>query len=136
HDFELPDPPFEINHATFRSDDVLLLVGDSADTTLPKAHLAGYSLGERKVLFSTPMEAIPGTIMPAGPEHVVGFYGHPKLFENCSGKVVHEWPELKSGQQNSSIMHHHDPIPPLALDPMKKRFAVADEKQITVIQLG
>src|SRR5204862_1840925 len=27
HDFELPDPPFEINHATFRSDEVMLFVG-------------------------------------------------------------------------------------------------------------
>jgi len=130
------DALYEIQSATFQSDDVLLITGDSADTKEPKPYLAGCSLGERKVLFSTPLEAIPGTIMPAGPEHTVGFYGHPKLFENRSGNVVHEWPELKSGQQNSSIIHHVEKIPPLALDPIRKRFAIADEKQITVIQLA
>lgn len=130
------DALYEIHSAAFQSDDVLLITGDSADTKQPQAYLAGCSLGERKVLFSTPLEAIPGTIMPAGPEHTVGFYGHPRLFENRSGKVVHEWPELKSGQQNSTIIHHVEKIPPLALDPTRKRFVIAEEKQITVIQLA
>lgn len=128
--------PVEITHATFQSDDVLLLAGHNGEGVPPKIYLVGYSLGDKKVLFSTPMEEIPGTIMPLGTEHVVGFYGHPKLFENCSGKVVHEWPGLKSGQQDSSIIRNENEIPPLALDPAHKRFAIADEKQITVIQLA
>jgi hypothetical protein len=95
-----------------------------------------YNLEEQQMLKITELESVPGTLMPVGTEHAVAFYEYPKLFELKSGKVLCSWPELKSGLQNSSIIHNQDPIPPLALDSSHKRFAIADEKQITVIELG
>jgi hypothetical protein len=58
------------------------------------------------------------------------------LFEISSGKIIQSWPELNSGKQISSILHHSESPPPLALDPENKRFAIANEKEITVVQLG
>lgn len=78
-----------------------------------------------------------GTMMPVGESYVVGFHDHPKLFDIASGQVVQSWPELRTGRQLSSIVHHLNPDdcpPPIALDPANKRFAVALGQQITVIQ--
>ena len=57
-------------------------------------------------------------------------------FEISSGKIIHSWPELNSGKQISSIIGQRDQPPPLALDPENKRFAIASEKEITVVLLG
>ena len=67
---------------------------------------------------------------------VVGFYEHPKLVEVATGKTAARWPEMETGSQNGSINSKLDEIPPFALDPANKRFAVADAEKITVIQLG
>ena len=49
----------------------------------------------------------------------------------------HRWPELSSGQQNSSIIYHLEGVvPPIALNQLNQRFAVADSEVITVVQLG
>jgi hypothetical protein len=40
------------------------------------------------------------------------------------GKIVHEWTDIDSGEAVSSIVRNL-PCPPLALDPIRPRFAVA-----------
>jgi hypothetical protein len=69
-------------------------------------------------------------------DFVVGFYKHPKLISLASGEVVHRWNDLASGEQTSSIVWHHEKIPPLAFDVANKRFAVASTQEIAVVQLG
>ena len=76
-----------------------------------------------------------GTLMPMG-DVAMSFYETPKLLDIATGKVLQHWPELSSGRQNSSIIWHVGRIPPIALDPLKRRFAVADLDNITVVQLG
>jgi hypothetical protein len=115
----------------------MLIIGDSGGepgkegTFLvrydPKNHRAGSRVA---------LQEVAGTIMPVGDEHLIGFFEHPKLIEISTGKVIQRWPELRSGNQNSSIIHHLEKLPLLALDPTRNRFAVADKKEITVIELG
>ena len=81
---------YDIHSAAFQTDDLLLLTGDNGDCVEPKPHLAGYRLSEKKLLFLKRLEAIPGTIMPVDDKYVLGFYGHPKLFEIQSGRIVQE----------------------------------------------
>jgi hypothetical protein len=83
-----------------------------------------------------PLEEEAGTLMAVDSEHVVGFYECPKLIHLPTGRTVLRWPDLSTGKQNSSIIRHIDPPPPLALDPTNRRFAVADEEKITLIQLS
>ena len=45
-------------------------------------------------------------MMPVGTNFVVGFFGHPKLIEIATGKVLRSWPDLMSGDQKSSIIWH------------------------------
>lgn len=134
-DFELPEELFGVNSATFQGNEALLLAG-SSESDDSKAFIARYNLQEATIETKSALETVPGNIMPVGSDHFVGFYEHPKLFEISSGKIIQNWPELKSGTQYSSIIHHLQPQPAVALDPVHQRFAVANEAGITVIELG
>jgi hypothetical protein len=78
-----------------------------------------------------------GTLMPLGEDYAIGFFQHPKLIDLKTGAILRKWEELNSGRQSSSIIWHlKEKLPPLALDPARQRFAVASEREITVVQLG
>jgi hypothetical protein len=91
-----------------------------------KKYISGFTLGEP-----------PGAMMAVGMTHVIAFYRHPKLISLRTGKVLHAWDDLNSGLQTSSISRGLAfPPPPLAMDPLRCRFAVADQEHITIIQLN
>lgn len=75
-----------------------------------------------------------GTVMPLGTGHLVAFHEHPRLIAIDSCEVVREWPDLASGTQVSSILWGRA-LPPLALDPSRGRFAVADDEAIHVVEI-
>lgn len=132
----------EITNAAFAADSILMTTGhlgarkESQDTTaMGDDQIGHYSLREKRFLTIAPLKEPLGTLMPVG-NFAVGFYEHPKLVEVAMGEIVTCWPELETGNQNSSIGRDLDKMPPLALDPANKRFAVADAEKITVIQLG
>lgn len=95
-----------------------------------------YDLDEKKLISLAPLEDEAGTVMPVGNQHVVGFFDHPKLIDLETGRVKCRWPELKTGEQASSIIYHKPLPPPIALDSASGRFAVADGKQIVVVCLA
>ena len=74
-----------------------------------------------------------GVLYPVGPNHVVAFHRHPRLMDTRTGQVLHEWPDLHTGMQASSIVHHLSPLPPLALHPRRPMFAVAAADKVTVL---
>ncbi|HEY8144172.1 MAG TPA: hypothetical protein VIG06_15910 [Kofleriaceae bacterium] len=75
-----------------------------------------------------------GTVMPLGTGHVVAFHRHPRVIALDSGEVVREWPDLSSGTQVSSILWGAA-LPPLALDRERRRFALADDEAIHVVEI-
>jgi len=80
-----------------------------------------------------------GILMPMA-THAVSFYEHPKLIEVATGQVVHRWTEFRTGRHRRSFGFQtaagDDATPALALDPVRRRFAVADATGVTAIQLG
>jgi hypothetical protein len=76
-----------------------------------------------------------------GTMHAVGRYllclfDHPRLVDPMTAQVVEEWPELKTGRQVGSIIWHlPEPVPPFALDPVRRRFAVAHKDVVSVVEL-
>ncbi|ATB37924.1 hypothetical protein CYFUS_003349 [Cystobacter fuscus] len=142
-DLELGDSFVEIHSATFGERDTLVfecsgLEGEAV--SLPDGQPEGsgglvvYSLTERRVLSVAPLEKPTGTLMVAG-GYAVGFYEHPRLFELTTGRILEQWPELHTGRQGSSIIHHLPPAPPFALDPAGRRLAVATDKGIEVVRI-
>jgi len=85
---------------------------------------------ESKVDLSEPA----GMLMPWR-EWVVSFYDHPKLIELATGKVVHRWDKIYSGKQLGPIQLGDPPPPPIAMDPLQGRFAVAGSKIVTLVSL-
>jgi hypothetical protein len=140
----------EISAAAFLDDDRLLITcaatkdvygldDDSWEAAdMPDASSASISLYDvvSKRLISTAQvsESI-GTVMPLDEEYAIGFYKHPKLIHVPTGEIVARWEDVSTGRQLSSIIHGIDPLPPVALDPAGKRFAVATAEKIVVIEL-
>ncbi len=75
-----------------------------------------------------------GMMMP-WKERVVSFYDHPKLIQLATGKIVHRWDKIYSGKQLGPIELGDPPPPPIAIDPLQGRFAVASSKTVTLISL-
>ena len=132
----------EVEFAAFDGNDHVLVMGssdgepiDDDPNALGPGQLGRWSLRdthwETRVTLAEPA----GILMPMG-AHAIGFYEHPKLIDTRTGQIVHRWPEISSGSQNSSIVWGIDKVPPIALDPAQRRFAVAGEESITVVQLG
>jgi hypothetical protein len=101
---------------------------------LPPNGIAIYAIHRETYEHTIDLGHPPGTMMAIGDDHVVTFYGHPRLVDLRSGKVVREWPDLDSGRQTSSIVWKAR-FPPLALDPVHRRFALADAISVHVITL-
>jgi hypothetical protein len=97
-----------------------------------------YSPTERRILSRARVSEPVGTIMPVGPEGelAVGFFEHPKLFDTRSGEVIARWPDLSMGRQAGSIIRGIELPLPLALDPIRRRFAVGGSSGVTAILLG
>lgn len=85
---------------------------------------------ESKVDVSEPV----GMLMP-WKEWAVSFFDHPKLIELATGKVVHRWDKIYSGKQLGPIELGDPAPPPIAIEPLQGRFAVADSKSVTLVCL-
>ncbi|WP_233614069.1 MULTISPECIES: hypothetical protein [Corallococcus] len=98
--------------------------------------LGTYSLPERKVLSEVELEEPAGPLMVVDAEHIVDFFGHPKLVARSTGRVVQRWEDLDTGKVLASIRHHLPPPPHFALDAANRRFAVGTADGIEVITLA
>ncbi|MCY1073613.1 hypothetical protein [Archangium lansingense] len=143
-DFEVGDCFLEIHSAAFGERDLLVMdcSGLDGDETpfedgrpTDTARLGVYSLTERRFLSMAPLDRPAGTLMVMD-GYAVGFFEHPRLIELATGRVVESWPGLATGMQSSSIIRHLPSLPPLALDPVGRRFAVGTDKGIEVIRFS
>jgi hypothetical protein len=94
-----------------------------------------FDLDSQQLISLTKAEDMVGTMMPVGTRYVVGLHDHPKLIDLSNGRVLCRWQDVKSGNHTSSIIWHKPLPPPMALDPKRGRLAIADDKNITVIEL-
>lgn len=75
-----------------------------------------------------------GTILAVDNDHVLALHDHPRLIELNTGTPVRIWPDVRSGQQMSSLLMNGELPPPAALDAANRRCAFADDTGITVIR--
>lgn len=111
-------------------------VEDDGGAHLRPRGLAVYDMTTQTCVAAFQFDEPPGTILALGRRHVLSLYRHPKLIDLSTGKVVHVWTELQSGQQDGSIMWGLDgdaKPPPMALDPAGRRFAIVNGETVTLI---
>jgi len=113
--------------------------GADAGPLLRPRGLAVYDLASRTCLSAFQLDEPPGTIMAIGTRHVLSLYSHPKLIDLSTGEVLHVWTKLHSGRQDGSIvagLEGDAKPPPMALDCLGKRFAIANGDTLTVIEFN
>ncbi len=133
--------------ACWQSDDRLLIAGGESEEEpeddavredplrLRSNGIAVFDVPSRKCIAAAVMTQPAGRMMPVGEDHVVAFYEHPQLISLSDGEAIEAWPDLPSGRQESSILIGVEPLPPMALDPKKRRFAIARGDEIHVISV-
>ncbi|MDP1591499.1 MAG: hypothetical protein Q8M07_27330 [Prosthecobacter sp.] len=132
----------EVNAAAFTTGGALVLAANSeADdfenegaSNLKPGQIGRWCFETGTFLSVCSYQGKTGALMPLGEDHVVSFFGHPKLIDLSTGLIVQEWPEIESGHQSSSIIGKDVRFPSMAFDIAKRRFAVASEKLIHVIE--
>lgn len=105
---------------------------------LPRG-IAVYDVTSGTCLRAFQLDQPPGTILAVGRHHVLSLYGHPKLIDLSSGQILHAWTELRSGLQDGSIVwgfNEGSKPPPMAFDPVSRRFAIANGHAVTVIEFN
>jgi hypothetical protein len=137
----LPDIDGEVAAAEFLAGDHMLIAtseetldGD-ANAVVGSNELAVVDIATRLVTSRSAIAEPAGLVMPIDDEIAVGFFGHPKLFSLRTGAVLRRWEEIKSGNQNSSIVWNGVSTPPIAMDVARRRFAVAGESCVYVVQV-
>jgi hypothetical protein len=145
-DYQLARIGVGVNAATFKNEHTLVVTTndeyyDHEDVEPEEAHLLEpnaigvFNLENGTFESQAPLQEATGTLMAVG-DFVVDFYQHPKLIDPVTGAILERWDDLWSGDQDSSIIWRDKKLPPLALDPVNYRFAVASPEAVTVIQLG
>jgi len=132
----------EINDATFVDSDRVLLSSNlgaedfAYDRVSPfrTGHVGIFDLRRDAFELVTGLSERVGSMLWLGDGMFVGFYETPRVFDLATGKVTFRWPDIATPRQDSSIILHYESLPPLALDPVRRRFAVAANDRITVIQ--
>jgi hypothetical protein len=134
----LPDSGPEEVSACWLNDDTIVVcsVAEPTDESDERRNsLMVFDLANKKCQHKIQLLEEPGKIFPVGQSHILSLYRHSKLIDIMTGKVVHAWGNLDSGQQTSSIiLDENIKLPPIAFDPIGNRFAIADSDQITVIE--
>ncbi len=102
--------------------------------SLSPKQLGIWSLAERRWESRVDLSEPTGMMMP-WKEWVVSFYDHPKLIELATGRVVHRWDKIYTGKQIGPIELGDPPPPPIAIEPLQGRFAVASSKAVTLVSL-
>lgn len=138
-----PESDCEINAATFVSDRHLILASSpDAETfkdeeedgpVLRRGTVAVYDLEERAYLSVAACAEPLGTLFMLDEAHILSLYDHPKIVQVTTGEIVARLPDVKTGRQNSSIIHGIDVLPPMAFDATNRRLAVFQKDEIVVV---
>jgi hypothetical protein len=102
--------------------------------SLRPKQLGIWSLTERRWESKVDLSKPAGLLM-TWKEWVVSFYDHPKLIELATGKVVHRWDKICSGKQLGPIELGDPLTPPIAIDTVGGRFAIAGSNTVTLVSL-
>src|ERR1035437_7054322 len=134
----------EVESASFLNDELAVIYarkkgedfGSNDSSLLQSGEVGIYSISDNSWISKIQVEAKIGVMIPLSTEVVLGLYEYPKLIELNSGRVLQEWRNIKSGDEQSS--YGSGETPPHAYDPITKLFAIAqnEENKIIVIDFS
>lgn len=131
----------EINDAAFIDSDRILVSSSPEAQDLSEdergefgpGHLGILNPATSEIVSLSKVEETLGRMLWLGDGRVLGLYETPKVLDMRTGKVIHRWPDIVTGKQDSSIISHLDSLPTIAVDPVGRRVAVAVPDRISVL---
>ncbi|MFT3687237.1 MAG: hypothetical protein QM783_20330 [Phycisphaerales bacterium] len=136
-----PEADTDLNDVAFIDDDRLLLASnadreafDGKTEGMRPGTLGVFNPSTRTYESVAKVHEHIGQMLWLGNGRVVGFYKHPKIFDVATGEVLHRWPDINSGERCGCITGYLGKLPHIALDPIRKRFAVATDTRLDVVQ--
>ncbi|MGW4248017.1 hypothetical protein [Nocardia sp. NPDC004722] len=132
----------DVGGACFRDGDVVIATLSGGYRPEPSERLASnmlarWSITGRTFLWRKQLEHPAGDVVGlAG--RILSLYEHPRLYDATCGELIAEWPDLATGEVESSIVASDAFSGParLAIDADHRRFAVTDGERVTVVHLG
>ena len=139
-----PSPQYRINGeveaACWLSEDLIAVstgpeepLDDQNPDDIGPNEIGVWSISEELWRTRHPSPCRIGSLVPFG-DRILSLFGHPKLLDPRTGSVREEWPDISTGQQDGSIIHHLGSLPPpIAVDAEQRRFAVAAGASVVVV---
>lgn len=131
-----------IGGACFIDSDIAISTTDYLDDPGDLAELtplsfARWSPTERTFRWKHPVDYSLGDLAPlAG--HVLSLNTHPRLFDAGTGLLLDEWPDLPTGESESSIVYEKPFRGPgqIATNPNRAQFAYSDGERVVVVDVS
>ncbi|WP_125736036.1 hypothetical protein [Amycolatopsis sp. WAC 04197] len=99
--------------------------------------LARWSLADRSFVWRSQLDRPAGDVVPFAGDFLA-LYDHPRLYDGATGDLIAAWPDLPTGHAEGPIVSARSFSGPrrVAVDEIRRRFAVTDGERTTVVHLG
>lgn len=142
--FKILDTDMEVQAAAFTPDSHILIATanedfydplDEEDTFfgLRAGQVALFDPKQQRMLWLNDWTTPPGSLVVGGP-WALCLHGHPRLYRWKDWTLVHEWPQVFTGRQTSSICKQDDDVPCMAFDLEHGRFAVSADDGVWMVE--
>lgn len=130
----------EICSASFIDNDRILVYAsneeardDEAVEPMLPGELAIWDFKKDEVIQSLKVDALLGNVFVIDEETAWDLFEYPKIVNFVTGEIVDKMEGIKSGAQNSSIIHYLKNLPKIAYNRPTKQMAIATGKKIEVL---
>ncbi|MFD5248277.1 hypothetical protein ACFWIW_27315 [Amycolatopsis sp. NPDC058340] len=132
----------EVAGACFVGEDIVISTSTEDDDPdgpddLGPTMVARWSTTANTFAWRRQLDLPAGDVVPFAGDFLA-LYDHPRLYDGDTGDLIAAWPELSTGHADSSIVWDRFFSGParVAVDEIRRRFAVTDGELTTVVHLG
>lgn len=99
--------------------------------------LARWSTTTRTFVWRHRLDLPAGDVVPLAGDFLA-LYDHPRLYDGATGDLLQEWPDLPTGHAEGPIVwsKSFSGAARVAVDEIRRRFAVTDGERTTIVHLG
>ena len=133
----------EVCSAEFLNDDLLIISSSDEEpfddedlndkVNLNPRQLGLFSIKQNAFVKKVNVDFKLGTQIPIDENFVLDLYEFPKLIDLNSGEIKQKLEDIYSGKQDLAIIHHVNSIPPIAIDRLTMRIAIANGNKIELL---
>ena len=136
----IPNVSTEICSASFIDNDRILLssskeesMNDEVEQPIPPGHLAVWNIKTTKISKAVKVNEDFGNIFAIDDKYCWDLFKYPKIIDFTTGVVFEKAEEINSGQQNSSIIHHHNDLPKISFNRQTKQLAIFKDDKLEIL---